>query len=100
MNDAAMLYSDGLYRIIPKSDIASGVTVPGTAEQENPGTGTQIFSLNFISASEMKKLLDPVVADGNAVVSDESRNLIIASGTSGELRAIRETIDIFDLDWM
>jgi general secretion pathway protein D len=101
-NNAAMLYSDGRYSIVP-SDQAMGTGVvsprvgsPGSAR----GFESRVVPLKFISATEMEKLLKPY-ARPNAIVNVEpNRNIITVAGTRAELESYLRTIEIFDVDWM
>ncbi len=64
------------------------------------GFGTLIVPLRFVSASEMEKVLRPLVPDGAIVSVDDARNLILLSGMPGELEAATEAIDLFDVNWL
>lgn len=101
MNGAAMVWSDGLYRVTPMSSAARSAMPPrlrnGAGE---PGFGVQIIQLRYIAAKEMMKLLEPMVPKENLVLVDEHRNLVVLAGTGRELQGWRETAEIFDVDWM
>lgn len=100
MNGARLLESNGFYQVLPAAAVRPGTISPTIANGSIPGQAIQIFTLQYISATEMQKLLTPVVADPGAISIDETRNLVIASGSAGELTAIRDTIEIFDVDWL
>ncbi|MEG0185723.1 MAG: type II secretion system secretin GspD, partial [Stenotrophomonas sp.] len=54
----------------------------------------------FISATEMKKVLEPY-ARPNAIVNvDSGRNVITLGGTRAELENYLHTVEIFDVDWL
>lgn len=56
--------------------------------------------LQYISATEMAKLLEPY-ARPNAIVSvDPGRNVITIGGSGVELKNYLRTIRVFDVDWM
>ena len=49
----------------------------------------------------MVQILEPFAKDAQAVRRDDvTRNLLILSGTERELRHLRDTIDMFDINWM
>jgi general secretion pathway protein D len=48
----------------------------------------------------MLQLLDPIVPQGMVVKADPRRNVLILSGTVEEIASVRETISVFDVDWM
>ncbi len=103
MNGAAMSWEGTMYRVAPlNSALRSGMS-PRLAERGKPmipGYGAQIFPLRYISAKEMLKVLEAMVPKENILLVDEHRNLLVLGGTSQELKGWRDTIDIFDVDWM
>lgn len=98
-NNARMIYSDGRYNIVPADQaLNSGMVSPrrGTAI----GYQVRPVRLRYVSASEMKKILEPY-ARPNAIASiDNSRNVITLAGTPTELANYERTIQTFDVDWM
>lgn len=105
MNGAAILREEGMYKIVPAATAVRGSITPqlgGNTSALPNGTGysVQITPLKFIAAKEMLKILEPFASEANAVRIDESRNLIILSGTERELRHLQSTIAMFDVDWL
>jgi general secretion pathway protein D len=101
-NNAAMIYSDGRYSIVPADQaMGTGVVSPKVGSPDNArGFESRVVPLKFISATEMEKLLKPY-ARPNAIVNvDGNRNLITVAGTRAELESYLRTIEIFDVDWM
>ena len=101
INNAAIIESNGLYQILPKSKIVKGNLSPVTPDVPiSSGYSVRIVPLQFIAAQEMHKILEPFVADGGELRVDKQRNMIIIGGSSHELAQLQETIDIFDVDWL
>lgn len=101
MNGAALVWSDGVYRVTPLSAAARSAMPPRLrAGAGEAGFGVQIIQLRYITAKEMMKILEPMVPKENQMLVDEQRNLIVVSGTGRELQGWRETAEIFDVDWM
>lgn len=101
-NGAALVAAGEAYRIIPLAEAAKS-TVPLATDGEKPGglgIHPEIISLNYISAGNMRDVLDPMIPPGMLLTTDEQRNALILSGTAQEIAAIRETISVFDVDWM
>jgi general secretion pathway protein D len=101
-NNAAMIYSDGRYSIVPSDQaMGTGVVSPRVGSPGNArGFESRVVPLKFISATEMEKLLKPY-ARPNAIVNvDPNRNIITVAGTRAELESYLRTIEIFDVDWM
>ncbi|NEL41983.1 MAG: type II secretion system protein GspD, partial [Xanthomonas perforans] len=60
----------------------------------------RVVPLKFISASEMKKVLEPYARPNAIVGTDPSRNVITLGGTRAELENYLRTVQIFDVDWL
>jgi len=103
MNGATMVYENNLWKIVPQSAAVRGNVTPqlGNSSRALPaGFSVQIVPLRYVGSAEMVKILEPFARDAQAVRPDITRNLLILSGTEEELRHLRETIDMFDIDWM
>lgn len=104
MNGAALIREEGIYKVVPAAAAARGSITPGLGGDRPPTPGegyvVLIAPLKFIAAKEMVKILEPFVSDANSVRIDEARNLLFLFGTQNELRHLRDTIDMFDIDWL
>ncbi len=103
MNGAAMSWDGSMYRVAPLASAMRGGISPRIAQRGAPlmpGYGAQIFPLRYISAKEMLKILEAMVPKENLLLVDEHRNLLVLGGTSQELEGWRDTVEIFDVDWM
>jgi general secretion pathway protein D len=90
------------YQIVPSTDaLASSpsVSVPSVSPA-GPGISVQVIELTYIAASEMKTILEPISRPGSIVRSDSSRNQLMITGTAQDLKAMRDAISVFDVDWM
>jgi general secretion pathway protein D len=65
-------------------------------------SGFQVLAvpLNFVSPTEMEKILEPYAKEGAVVKADNARNILFLSGTQSELGNYLQTIEIFDVDWL
>ena len=100
-NNARLVWSDGRYNVLPTDQAIAGNLSPRTGNAANArGYEVRAVPLQYISAAEMKKVLEPY-ARPNAVVSvDNARNLIVLAGTRSELQNYLRTVEIFDVDWL
>src|SRR5690606_8796270 len=100
-NDARLVWADGRYNVLPTEQAIAGNLAPRTGGANSArGYELRAVPLRYISAAEMKKLLEPY-ARSNAVVSvDPARNLIVLAGTRAELQNYLRTVEIFDVDWL
>lgn len=99
MNGAAMVRENGVYKIGPINSALRGASTPQFGNLQ-PGYNVQIVQLEYISAREMAKILEPLVPEGSILRVDETRNLLMLAGGQNELRHALETVSIFDLDWL
>lgn len=101
-NNARMIYSDGRYNIVPADTaMATGAVAPRTGSPVNArGFESRVVQLNYISATEMEKILKPYARPNSIVNVDSGRNVITIAGSRTELENYLRTIRIFDVDWM
>lgn len=98
---AALVRSEGVYRVVPAVTAATGGSVPRLmGDNVPPGYSVKIFPLRYISAAEMETILRPFAPEGGILLVEPARNLIILAGTRQELNYLQETIEIFDVNWL
>lgn len=103
MNGAALLFEDGLYRIVPVQEAIGGVVSPQLGESPialPPGFAVRVVPLRHISAIQMEKILDPFLPPEGVLRVDIDRNLLVLAGTSSELETLLNTVSTFDVDWL
>ena len=92
--------SDGRYLVTGEANgakLSPGVSNP---HSKGPGFGTMIVPLQYISASNMAEILQPV-ADPDAFVRvDNTRNLLMLAGTGAQLEGWLEMVSTFDVDML
>ena len=101
-NNARMVYSGGMYQIVPAdSALPSGTVAPRTGSAAAArGFEVRVVPLRYISATEMEKVLEPYARPNAIVAVDNGRNTITVSGSRVELENYLRTIEIFDVDWL
>ncbi|MEQ8427852.1 MAG: type II secretion system secretin GspD [Gammaproteobacteria bacterium] len=100
INNAAMIDSDGIWKIVPRNSVNQQNLALGNSRANGNGQAVRIIPLDFISATEMEKILEPFLTEGARLRTDKKRNMLILSGTGKQLDSWQETIDIFDVDWL
>ncbi|NWL49601.1 type II secretion system protein GspD [Pseudomonas hunanensis] len=99
--DNAMIRQGDRYVILPADKAVAGKLVPEVAvAQPAAGMAARLYSLRYIGANEMQKLLKPFVRENAFLLVDPARNVISLSGTPVELANYQDTIDTFDVDWL
>ncbi|MCD9085937.1 type II secretion system secretin GspD [Stenotrophomonas sp. SY1] len=100
-NNARLVYSGGRYNVIPADQSLAGTVAPSTAPASAArGYEVRVVPLQYISATEMKKVLEPYARPNAIVGIDGSRNVITLGGTRTELENYLRTVEIFDVDWL
>ncbi len=99
--NARLGYRGGRYTIFPLDLALAGTVAPSTGPAANArGFEVRVVPLRFISASEMKKVLEPYARPNAIVNTDNARNVITLAGTRTELENYLRTVEIFDVDWL
>lgn len=99
VNNAAIVQADGVYRIMPAGEaMTSGLA--GLSEIARPGWGVSVIPLRYVSAANMRQLMESVVTRPGALRADPARNLLIILGTAPERRNAAAAAAAFDVDWM
>jgi general secretion pathway protein D len=90
--------TDGRYLV---TSMANGTrAAPGVDNPRNKGVGysTIIVPLQYISASNMAEILEPVAEPVAFVRVDNVRNLLMLAGTRAQLDGWLEMVETFDVD--
>lgn len=100
-SNARMVYADGRYSIVPADAPLAGSVAPKIGSPETArGYESRVVPLRYVSAAEMKKILEPMARPNAIVNADAGRNVITVAGSRSELENYLRTIEIFDVDWM
>ncbi len=102
-NGTTLIKSGGLYKIVPISEAtrqAERIDVGLIRRNRGPGFGIQIVPLQFISAGEMQKIIEPLARKGSILRVDTTRNLLILAASRPDMRTLLDAVEIFDVDWL
>ena len=96
-----LVRKEGRYEVVPIKDAVAGnlsprITPPNIAQ----GYEVRAFPLQYISATEMQKVLKPYAKADAILSADNARSLIVMAGTAAELENYQRTIEVFDVDWL
>ena len=100
-NGVSLVRQDGRFMVLPTKDAIVGRLTPNTAPVSlAKGYELRIFPLQYVSPSEMAKLLKPYAKPEAFINIDPNRSLLVMAGTSAELQNYQQTIETFDVDWL
>jgi len=99
---AAIVVVDDMVSIVPMTvaQKQAGQVTGVAGDNGAPGYGVEIVALKYVSADQMQKVLEPLVPPGGILRIDAQRNLIFLAGTEPERASIRNTIALFDVDYL
>ena len=104
MNDAALVTTDGIYRVVPLSNALAETRAPQLGDSNLPlpiGFSVRVVPLRYVSAEEMSQILTPLVSGANQLLRvDSARNLLVVASAGADLDRLLETIEVFDVDRM
>ncbi len=96
----AMVESGGLTKVVPEAE-AKLQAGPVSAGRAGPGGGeqivTQIFKLNYESASNLVPVLRPLIAPNNTITAYPSNNSLVITDYASNLQRIARIISTLDL---
>lgn len=96
----ALIDVNGVYHVVPSKDAARRVTNLQVAGQGAHGYGIYVVPLQYVSATEMEKILQPFAPEGGILRVDEVRNLLLLAGTEQEITTLLNVVKTFDVDWL
>jgi len=97
---AAMIESGGAYHIVLLRDAPrriGGLRKPGVGQS---GYGIYIVPLEYVSADEMERVLQPFAPEGGIMRVDKARNMLLLAGTAQEIATLMGVVNTFDVDWL
>ncbi len=99
---AVLVQNRGTYQISPADQAATGVIATGNGPPDSAvaGNGIRVVSLKFVSATEVARVLEPMVPKGAIVQADDARNILALKGSPSEIEGMLNSISVFDVDVM
>ena len=98
INNAVLVENEGVFQILPASERLSSVVSPSYNLDRQKGFQIIVVPLRFISAPEMKNILQSLQGEKAKIQTDPNRNILLISGTQAELKNMLDTVEIFDVD--
>lgn len=99
---AVLVQNRGIYRIAPADQAATGAvsTIRDATNSAVTGSGVRIVQLKYVAATEVARVLEPMVPKGAIVQADDARNIIALKGSQAEIDSMLDSVSIFDVDVM
>jgi general secretion pathway protein D len=91
-NGAALIVSGSLYRVVPAAQaITTAANGAGTA-------GAVVVPLQYASAVELAKIMQPYVGEGGKIAPDPGRNALLIAGEPAAREGLIGLVKAFDVD--
>jgi len=100
MNGAVVKEADGIFSVVPASKAYSGSLAPQLSLSRSRGFQLLLVPLEYISASQMQSILEPMLPESSIREVDAARNLLLIGGARKELQQAQATVRVFDVDQM
>lgn len=97
MQNAAIVRSGDLVKVVPMAEAGGGAISVGTGE---PGYGVSLVPLRYTSASTVAKTAESFMTRPGAIRVVPSRNLLMVQGTTSERQAALDVVSTFDVEWL
>jgi general secretion pathway protein D len=97
---ASILVDQNLYRIVPASEASGNAPLRTRGARRLPGVSAQVVPLQYVAAAEMEGIIKSIAPNTTILRTDTVRNLLVVSGTRGEIDSILDAVSVFDVDWM
>jgi general secretion pathway protein D len=101
---AIIIRNGGMYQVEPTDQFSKSVPEIAVGSAGSPGgivgTSARVVQLQFVTASEMHRILEPMAPKGAILRADDARNTLTLSGTGSDIGAMLDAISVFDADVM
>jgi general secretion pathway protein D len=94
MNNAALVKDSRIYHIEP---VAEALFVSNTTSSKI-GYQTRVIPVRNVAVQEVADIIKPLVQEKTILNINESRNILVASGTADEIARVVDLVSTFDID--
>lgn len=99
----ALIRDQQIYRVVPLSEAPreARLSYAGTqGASAAPGFGIEIVPVRYVNATEIQRLLEPLIPPQGSLRVDTTRNLLFVGGSHNERAMMLDNIAMFDVDWL
>ncbi len=103
INNAAMVYQDGVYQIKLKQNALQSSafsTYNKYKEQIPAGYQVKVVPVKNVAVEELAEIIKPLMQQKSILHVDSARNIMLIAGTAAELARAMEMVNTFDVDMM
>ncbi|MEQ1620009.1 MAG: type II secretion system secretin GspD [Methylococcales bacterium] len=98
MNNAVLIKDASIYHIEPDSEAlySSSFNAPGVAGRT--GYQIRVIPIRNVAVQDIVEVIKPLVQEKTILNVDNTRNILVASGTPDELGRVLDMVSTFDID--
>lgn len=96
-NGVALVRNGALVQAVPAEGARGGAD--GGAVR-GPGWRTQVVPLRHANAENLQKAMEGLAPPGTSVRAEPQSNALVLTGSGGDLAALLDAVDVFDVDGM
>ncbi|MCK4843331.1 MAG: type II secretion system secretin GspD [Methylococcales bacterium] len=103
INNAAMVYQNGVYQIRPATEVVSSSSFgAGKRYSKKIAKGYQVrvIPVKNVAVAELVKIVKPLMSNKAILHADENRNILLIAGTAAELARAIDIVNSFDVNVM
>ncbi|MGE5269921.1 MAG: type II secretion system secretin GspD [Thiohalocapsa sp.] len=93
LSGVALIDRDGLYLAVPVANANKQAPIGGTT-----GFVTRVVTPRYVAASDLERVLEPLLPPGTTAKADPSRNVLVVSGAAPDVAAVMGNVAVFDVD--
>lgn len=98
INSAALVVEGDLITVLPANSVPQNLAVFDRGSEQPVDARLIAVPLQYIGSDEMTRLLQPIVGSSVRVQSVPNRNILLLSGSRGEIVAAVDAVNLFDID--
>lgn len=99
VNNAALVVESGMYLIKPSNEAMYSSSFKTLGSSNLPsGYQTRVIPVHNVAATEIADILKPLLPEKSQLYADPNRNILLVSGSAGELSRILDVVRTFDTD--
>ena len=98
MNNAVLVKDGKIYHIEPAAEAMYGSSFSAPGSAGRAGYQVRVIPVKNVAVDDIVKVIKPLVQEKTILTVDETRNILVASGTPDELARVMDMISTFDID--
>lgn len=93
----ALVQRDGMYQLVPIASAPREAILGGSG---GGGYVTRAVTPQYVAATDLQRVLEPLMPPGTTAAADPSRNLLIVTGPATSVDDILRDVGTFDVDYL